>query len=89
MRAAKIIALLLPHSLIARRDERDVQTDAVPVRREIESQMSFAEQSMTTGAFRRGKAIIDPLTHEVIGYEMEMLSDPEMRMSSARLQLGY
>jgi len=28
---------------------------------------------MSTGCFRRGKPIVDPLTHEHLGYEMEMI----------------
>jgi hypothetical protein len=51
--------------------------------------MPFAEQVVTTGCFRRGKPIIDPTTREVMGYEMEMLSDHEMRTSGMRLQLGF
>ncbi len=60
-----------------------------PFTRDLTREMPFAEQVMTTGCFRRGKEIIDPVTREVMGYEMEMISDPEMQMSTARLQLGY
>jgi hypothetical protein len=51
--------------------------------------MPFDEQIMTTGCFRRGKPIIDPVTREVMGYEMEMMSEAEFRMSGARLELSY
>ena len=37
----------------------------------VESQEQFEREARTTGCFRRGKAIRDPVTHEVIGYEME------------------
>jgi hypothetical protein len=96
MRAAKLIALLLPEADASRsRDEFDVDTatalmcdhegrmSLAPLTRE----MPFAEQVMTTGCFRRGKAIIDPVSREVMGYEMEMISDAEMRSSHARLEL--
>jgi len=37
----------------------------------IESRADFEETARITGCFRRGKAIRDPATREVIGYEME------------------
>lgn len=97
MRAAQIIGWLLPESHDKRRDEFDVET-ATALMRDHEGRMSlapldrgmpFEEQMMTTGAFRRGKPIIDPVTREVMGYEMEMISDAELRMSGARLELSY
>lgn len=37
---------------------------------------TFAHHAIQTGSFRRGNPIIDPVTHETLGYEMERLSDP-------------
>lgn len=37
----------------------------------VETRRDFEETARTTGCFRRGKAIRDPRTREVIGYEME------------------
>ena len=37
----------------------------------IETQQEFDETARITGCFRRGKAIRDPRTREIIGYEME------------------
>jgi hypothetical protein len=97
MRAAKIIALLLPESHNASRDEFDVET-ATALMRDHDGRMTlsplthhmpFAEQVMTTGCFRRGKPIIDPVTRDVMGYEMEMVTESEMRTPNMRLQLGY
>jgi hypothetical protein len=34
---------------------------------------SFADCAIQTGAFRRGNPILDPITRETIGYEMEEL----------------
>lgn len=34
---------------------------------------SFADCAIQTGAFRRGNPIVDPITRETIGYEMEEL----------------
>jgi len=103
MRARQIIALLLPESKhrAAQRDVHDVSmTTALmrddegrmslqPLTHDMTYAMPFQEQVMTTGCFRRGKPIIDPMTREVIGYEMEMLTGPEARLSNARLQLDF
>jgi hypothetical protein len=32
--------------------------------------------AIQTGAFRRGKRIVDPQTKEFLGYEMERIADP-------------
>ncbi len=39
------------------------------------SKGTFAECAIQTGAFRRGKPIIDPITRETVGYELEQLPD--------------
>jgi hypothetical protein len=53
------------------RDENgDVSLQAAPADNE------FRHQAIQTGAFRRGNPIIDPVTHETLGYEMEKLSSP-------------
>jgi len=33
----------------------------------------FGRYAMRTGCFRRGKPIIDPVSRQMIGYEMEMV----------------
>jgi hypothetical protein len=35
---------------------------------------AFGEFAIRSGSFRRGKPIIDPLSRQPIGYEMEMIS---------------
>ena len=37
---------------------------------------SFGQFAIQTGAFRRGSPIVDPVTMETIGYEMERISGP-------------
>lgn len=34
---------------------------------------TFADRAIQTGAFRRGNPIVDPVTHETVGYEIEEL----------------
>lgn len=40
----------------------------------VESEEHFDRTARATGCFRRGKEIWDPLTREVIGYEMEAVT---------------
>lgn len=37
---------------------------------------SFGQFAIQTGSFRRGSPIIDPVTMETIGYEMEQIAVP-------------
>lgn len=48
----------------------------------VASEEEFERTARTTGCFRRGKAIRDPRTYEVIGYEMEQV--PLLRAGEAR-----
>jgi hypothetical protein len=42
----------------------------------ITASSSFLDQVLTTGCFRRGKPIVDPVSRQVMGYEMEMIATP-------------
>jgi hypothetical protein len=46
-------------------------TDGKVTLEAVESPEEFERIAQTTGCFRRGAAIRDPQTREVIGYEME------------------
>jgi hypothetical protein len=59
---------------LVRRSDGQVSLEA------IESQEEFERTARTTGCFRRGKAIRDPSTREIIGYEMEEV--PALRAAS-------
>ena len=37
---------------------------------------TFGQHAVTTGAFRRGNPIVDPVTRETLGYEMERIPNP-------------
>jgi hypothetical protein len=43
-------------------------------RTDLES--AFGQYVIQTGAFRRGNPIIDPVTQETLGYEMEQIAHP-------------
>jgi hypothetical protein len=40
----------------------------------LSEDVEYFSQVMRTGCFRRGSAIIDPTTRQVMGYEMEMIA---------------
>ncbi|HEY5808921.1 MAG TPA: hypothetical protein VIT67_13180 [Povalibacter sp.] len=39
---------------------------------------TFGQYAIQTGAFRRGNPIVDPITRETLGYEMERVANPLM-----------
>lgn len=42
----------------------------------VNLEAGFAHQAIQTGSFRRGNPIIDPVTQQTVGYEMEQLPTP-------------
>lgn len=64
---------------------RQKSTSAQMLLREADGRMRLQDVSpdsvmgrhaMSTGCFRRGKPIVDPVSREIMGYEMEMISHP-------------
>lgn len=49
---------------------REEQTDSPQT---VDLASTFPHQAVQTGAFRRGNPIVDPLTQQTVGYEMEAL----------------
>jgi hypothetical protein len=85
MQIAQVIALLMPETTVeVFTDPNSFAQGVTALLRDAEGKMSiekvseatFMEQVMTTGCFRRGKAIVDPVSRQVMGYEMEMLAHP-------------
>jgi hypothetical protein len=79
---AEVIALVLPdgESTLSARTR-----GAQMLIRDADGQMSLqtvnpdstlGQFAMTTGCFRNGKPIVDPVTRETLGYEMEMVASP-------------
>jgi hypothetical protein len=50
----------------------------------IETRRDFEETARITGCFRRGKAIRDPRTLEIIGYEMEEVPSAPLTAEAAQ-----
>lgn len=44
--------------------------------RTVSPDSTLGQFALNTGCFRNGKAIIDPVTREHLGYEMEMIESP-------------
>lgn len=43
--------------------------------RTVNPDTPMGREAMRTGCFRRGKAIIDPVSRQMLGYEMELVPD--------------
>ena len=77
---AEIIGLLLTDNDV---DDQDASStadtaqllmrrpDGRMVLEEIDSDVEFLKQKPTTGCFKQGKAIFDPVTKQILGYEFE------------------
>jgi hypothetical protein len=77
---AEIIAMVMADDATGR-----AQRLATLVLRNPDGQMSvqtvsadstLGQHAMNTGCFRNGTPIIDPITRQVLGYEMEMIEGP-------------
>ena len=80
---SEVIALLLGERQARGRHARTCRKGAQRLVRDedgritledVESEEDFDRAARTTGCFIRGKAIRDPSTLEIIGYEMEQIS---------------
>jgi hypothetical protein len=75
---SEVVALLLPEgekghlarpehqaTLLVRRPDGQFELE------QVDARLALARRAANTGCFRQGKPIIDPLTRQVMGYEME------------------
>ena len=86
MKASQVIALLLPEtnaeafagpsSLLQGATALMRDADGRMTIAAVSSDMEFMAQAMNTGCYKQGKPIIDPVTREIMGYELEMQSHP-------------
>lgn len=96
MQIAEVIALLLPEET----SDPDLGIDtgvhvrarnATALVRDVEGTMRLetvyddaGDEMLNTGCFRRGKPIIDPMTRQVMGYELEMVACPAWLRAASR-----
>lgn len=83
---AEIIAMLMPDgdggvraqrmaTLLIRNPDGQMSLETV------NTDSALGQYAMSTGCFRRGTPIVDPVSREVFGYEMEMIDNPLMQLS--------
>ena len=80
-RLSEVIAVLLPVAG-ATTDGSSTRAATMIVRRSdgqfiletIDARVALAQRAANTGCFRKGKPIVDPTSHEVLGYAMEEVS---------------
>jgi hypothetical protein len=78
---SEVVALLLPEgeaehaahpehraTLLIRRPNGEFALE------QVDARLALAKRAANTGCFRKGQPIIDPLTRQVMGYEMEEVS---------------
>jgi hypothetical protein len=97
MQAAQMIALLMPETTVEIwTGPGSFAQGATALMRDAEGKMTleavtaddaFMDQVMTTGCFRRGKAIVDPVSRQIMGYEMEMIAHPLQSLTKNPLAL--
>jgi len=44
--------------------------------RTVSTDSTLGQYALQTGCFRRGAPIFDPVTRQILGYEMEMIPNP-------------
>ena len=77
-KSSEVIAVLLPEADAAGND-RQPRAATMIVRRAdgqfvletIDARIALAQRAANTGCFRKGKPILDPMSREVVGHEME------------------
>jgi hypothetical protein len=81
---AEVIAMVMPDGEGADGSGR-MQRMATLLMRSADGQMSLrtvstdsalGRKAMSTGCFRNGTPIVDPVTRQLLGYEMEMVPSP-------------
>lgn len=78
---SEVVALLLPEgelehlahpehyaTLLVRRPNGQFALE------QVDARLALARRAADTGCFRKGRPIIDPMTRQVMGYEMEEVS---------------
>ena len=81
MQQSEVVALLLPEgeqghlanpehpaTLLVRKADGQFALE------QIDARLAFARRAVNTGCFRKGRPIVDPVSREVMGYEMEEIS---------------
>jgi DNA repair protein RadC len=77
----EVLGLLLAEGEERRRTPRNAQmllreADGRMRLQDVSTDSLMGQHAMNTGCFRRSKPIYDPITREIMGYEMERVTQP-------------
>jgi len=78
----EVIAMLMPDAEGANARGQQVTTllvrnpDGQMALQTVSTDSTLGQFALGTGCFRKGAPIFDPVTRQVIGYEMEMIPSP-------------
>ena len=78
---SEVIALVLPDGESGANGSNRAQmlirhADGQMSLQTVNPDSTLGQFAMSTGCFRRGTPIVDPVTRETLGYEMEMVASP-------------
>jgi hypothetical protein len=81
MAKAEVIAMLMPDGEATDRMQRMAtllvrNPDGQMSLQTVSADSTLGQYAMSTGCFHKGAPIVDPVTREVLGYEMEMIPSP-------------
>ena len=81
MAKAEVIAMLMPEADASGRAKHMAtlllrNPDGQMSLQTVSTDSTLGQYAMSTGCFRKGVPILDPVTREVLGYEMEMIPSP-------------
>jgi hypothetical protein len=84
MAKAEVIAMLMPEAEASGRGKQMAtllvrNPDGQMSLQTVSADSTLGQYAMSTGCFRQGAPIVDPVTREVLGYEMEMIPSPLAR----------
>jgi hypothetical protein len=78
---AEVIAVVMPEADGSGRMQRMATVlmrsgDGQMWLRTVSTDSALGRQAMSTGCFRNGNPIVDPVTRQLLGYEMERIPSP-------------
>jgi hypothetical protein len=79
---AEVIAMVMPDNDASGRAQHTAtlllrNPDGQMSLQTVSTESTIGQYAMSTGCFRKGKPIFDPVTRQVLGHEMEMIPSPQ------------
>lgn len=80
---AEVIAMLMPDGESNSRTQLLIRNpDGQMSLETVNPDSTLSQFALSTGCFRQGTPIIDPVTRQVFGYEMEMIENPLAQLAA-------